>query len=75
MSQKTTEKKTALVIHMRDMRRVGFCPAGVEMFFMRQGWDYADFLVNGISSTQLLASGSVFARKCVSAAEQAREGE
>lgn len=62
----------ALIITMQDMRRVGFCPSGVEMFFDRQGLDYLAFLHDGIPAQVLLDTGSVFARKCVAAAQQAR---
>lgn len=70
---KTQENPTALLITMRDMRRVHFCPEGVEAVFAREGLDYAHFLQHGIDSQTLLATGSVFARKCVDAAIKARE--
>lgn len=63
-----------IIITMQDMRRVGFCAAGVEAFFKREGLDYADFLQNGIDSGVFLATGSVFARKCVGEAIKARQG-
>ena len=62
----------ALIITMQDMRRVGFCSSVVEMFFDRQGLDYLAFLRDGIPAQVLLDTGSVFARKCVAAAQQAR---
>ena len=71
--KKTAEKPTALLITMRDMRRVDFCAEGVELFFKRQGLDYQDFLLHGIDSRVLLNTGSVFARKCVEEAEAAAE--
>ncbi|EHK89808.1 hypothetical protein [Aggregatibacter actinomycetemcomitans] len=64
-----------ITITMQDMRRVDFCPSGVEAFFLRQGLDYADFLQHGIDSSLLLNTGSVFARKCVAAALEARKGD
>lgn len=73
MTAKTDEKPTALLITMRDMRRMNFCAEGVELFFERQGLDYQDFLQHGIDSRVLLDTGSVFARKCVAAAEAAAE--
>ncbi|AAP95147.1 hypothetical protein A6046_03420 [[Haemophilus] ducreyi] len=62
-----------ITITMQDMRRMEFCAAGVEAFFVREGLDYADFLAHGIDSSVLLDTGSVFARKCVSAAIEARK--
>lgn len=70
---KTQEHQTALLITMRDMRRVHFCPEGVEAAFARLGLDYAHFLQHGIDSQALLATGSVFARKCVNAAIKSRQ--
>ncbi|AAP95478.1 hypothetical protein A6046_06760 [[Haemophilus] ducreyi] len=62
-----------MIITMQDMRRVHFCAAGVQAFFEREGWDFNDFLQNGIDSEKFLATGSVFARKCVTAAKQAQQ--
>lgn len=73
MAENITKNPTALLITMRDMRRVHFCPEGVEAVFAREGLDYAHFLQHGIDSQTLLATGSVFARKCVDAAIKARE--
>ena len=73
MAENITKNPTALIITMRDMRRVHFCPEGVEAVFARDGLDYAHFLQHGIDSQTLLATGSVFARKCVDAAIKARE--
>ncbi|ACX83518.2 hypothetical protein [Aggregatibacter actinomycetemcomitans] len=64
-----------ITITMQDMRRVDFCPSGVEAFFLREGLDYADFLQHGIDSDLLLNTGSVFARKCVGAALEAHKGD
>ena len=52
----------SITITMQDMRRVDFCAAGVEAFFVREGLDYADFLAHGIDSEVLLNTGSVFAQ-------------
>lgn len=73
MAENITKNPTALLITMRDMRRVHFCPEGVEAVFAREGLDYAHFLQHGIDSQALLDTGSVFARKCVDAAIKARE--
>lgn len=62
-----------MLITMRDMRRVGYCASGVEAFFKREGLDFNDFLQNGINAEKFLATGSVFARKCVSAAIAAQQ--
>lgn len=62
-----------MIITMQDMRRVSFCASGVQAFFERNGLDFEDFLQNGIAAGKLLEIDSVFVRKCVQAAEQARK--
>ena len=66
---------THLIITMQDMRLVDFCASGVEAFFKREGLDFEDFLQNGIDADTFLATGSVFARKCVNAAIAAKEAK
>lgn len=62
-----------MIITMQDMRRVNYCAPGVEAFFKREGLDFEDFLVNGISEEAFLATDSVFARVCVAEAKKARQ--
>lgn len=73
LTNQTAQKPTALLITMRDMRRVGFCAAGVEAFFMREGLDYLHFVRHGIDAQILLDTGSALARKCIDAAVRAAE--
>ncbi len=35
-------------IYMSDIRKAGMCARGSRAFFLAQGWDYSDFLQNGI---------------------------
>ena len=35
-------------IYMSDIRKAKMCARGSRAFFLAQGWDYQDFLVNGI---------------------------
>lgn len=63
-----------MIIFMQDMRRVNYCVSGVQAFFEREGLDFDDFLQHGIEADKLLNTGSVFARKCIQAAEQAGAG-
>ena len=64
-----------MTITMQDMRRVDFCAAGVEAFFLGEGVDYADFLAHGGDCEVRFKTGRVFARKCINAAIAARQGD
>ena len=35
-------------IYMSDLRKTGMCARGSRAFFMDHGWDWKDFLENGI---------------------------
>ena len=35
-------------IYMSDIRKAKMCARGSRAFFLAKGWDYQDFLVNGI---------------------------
>ena len=35
-------------IYMSDIRKAKMCARGSRAFFLSQGWDYQDFLANGI---------------------------
>lgn len=35
-------------IYMSDLRKTGMCAHGSRAFFLSQGWDWKDFLENGI---------------------------
>lgn len=34
-------------IYMSDIRKAKMCSGGTRAFFLRQGWDWQDFLKNG----------------------------
>lgn len=59
-------------ITMAHLRRVkgftakpGFCAKGVRLWFLRNGFDYSDFLKNGIDEERLLETGDPMARAAV----------
>lgn len=35
-------------IYISDLRKSGMCARGSRAFFLRQGWDWQDFIKNGI---------------------------
>lgn len=59
-----------LIVTMGDLRRAGICAAGARRWFPLHGFDFRDFLKNGIAAERLLATDDPFARRAV---EEARK--
>ena len=57
-----------MIITMRDMRAAKMCSRGVRQFFKRHGFDWSDFLKNGIEAEKLLATGDAQAARVVEVA-------
>lgn len=64
-----TEVTSELRVHMRHIRAAKICARGARTWFPRQGFDYQDFLANGIPADVLSATGDPLALRAV---EQAR---
>lgn len=58
------------IARMQHVRELGFCARGAREFFARHGWDWPDFLANGIPCSTLEATGDSLA---ISLAHRARE--
>lgn len=56
------------VITMRDIRAAKMCSGGARQFFQRHNLDWSDFLVNGIKSSLLSATGDSMALRVVEVA-------
>lgn len=54
-----------MIITMRHMRQCGYCSRGVRTFFDRHGFDWSDFLKNGIDEKYLLNTNDQMAIKVV----------
>lgn len=52
-------------IGIDDVRRSGHCVTGTRTWFERHGLDFRDFLKNGISEADFLASGDAIAAEIV----------
>lgn len=46
-----------VIITIDDIRKAGHCARGAKNWFDQQGLDFRDFLKNGITATQMLATG------------------
>lgn len=54
-----------LRITITDVRRLGFCPAGIKALFEERGVRFAKFLKNGIAADEFLAKGGAHAERVV----------
>ncbi len=64
------DSKTDAVVTMRHMRDLKYCAGGVRRFFARHGFDYRQFLKEGIPAEKMEATGDAMA---IRVANYARE--
>lgn len=54
-------------IYMSDLRKAKMCARGSRAFFLSQGWDWQDFLKNGIDLEIVEKSNDAMAQQVVQA--------
>lgn len=59
-------------IYMSDIRKAKMCSGGTRAFFLRQGWDWQDFLENGRDAQDFINTKDAMALQVV---EVARNGK
>ncbi len=59
-------------IYMSDIRKAKMCSSGTRSFFLRQGWDWQDFLKNGRDAQDFIDTKDAMALQVV---EVARNGK
>lgn len=59
-------------IYMSDIRKAKMCSGGTRAFFLRQGWDWQDFLKNGRDAQDFVDTKDAMALQVV---EVARNGK
>lgn len=52
-------------VTITDCRRAGFCAKGIRAWFVEKGFDFKDFLENGIDEEKFLATGDARALQAV----------
>lgn len=67
-------EETDFIVTMSDCRRAGHCPQGVRRWFENQGFDFRDFLRNGLSAKAMLDTGCGLGRQVVTRAYEHRQG-
>jgi len=54
-------------IYMSDLRKAKMCAQGSRAFFLSQGWDWQDFLKNGIDLETVEKADDAMAQQVVKA--------
>lgn len=57
-------------VKMEHIRAVKLCSSGVRTFFQQQGFDWTDFLTNGIPAEKLEATGNPIIMRAVKVAQE-----
>lgn len=52
-------------ITIKDVRGAGYCASGARRWFEGYGFDFRDFLANGIAEETFLATGDALAQRVV----------
>lgn len=60
-------------IYMRHIREAKMCAKGTRQFFVDRGWDFKDFLKNGIDAEKLIETGDAMALQVVEVAKNGRK--
>lgn len=60
-------------IYMNHIREAKMCAKGTRQFFVNRGWDFQDFLKNGIDAEKLIETGDAMALQVVEVAKNGRK--
>lgn len=60
-------------IYMSDIRKAKMCASRSRAFFLSQGWDWQDFLKNGIDLEVVKSTNDAMALQVVEVAENGRK--
>ena len=60
-------------IYMSDLRKAKMCARGSRAFFLSQGWDWQDFLMNGIDLEVVKSTNDAMALQIVEMVKNGRK--
>ncbi|WP_227541484.1 MULTISPECIES: hypothetical protein [Acinetobacter] len=58
---------------MSDIRKANMCSRGTRAFFLARGWDFQDFLLNGLDEKYFINTGDAMALQVVEVARNGRK--
>lgn len=59
-----------MIITIKDVRRLNHCTRGARRWFINHGFDWSDFLRNGIDEEKFLATNDSLAQRVVELAKK-----
>lgn len=62
------------MVYMRHVREAGFCSYGLRQFAQTHGFDYLDFVQNGIDSSRFEGMDDEMIRQVIALAQKEAEG-
>lgn len=62
------------VVRMKHLRAAKICSDGARKWWSKHGFDWSDFLTNGIAEQTLLDTGDPFAKRVVKIAREDDNG-
>ncbi len=60
-------------IYMHHIREAKMCAKGTRQFFVNQGWDFQEFLKNGLDEEFFIKTGDAMALQVVEVARNGRK--
>lgn len=60
-------------IYMSDIRKANMCSKGTRVFFLQRGWDFQDFLINGLDEEYFIKTNDTMALQVVEIARNGRK--
>lgn len=60
-------------IYMSDIRKANMCSRGTRAFFLAKGWDFQDFLLNGLDEEFFIRTNDAMALQVVEVARNGRK--
>lgn len=60
-------------VYMYHVREAKMCAKGTRAFFERQGWDFQEFLKNGLDAEFFIKTGDAMALQVVEVAKNGRK--
>ena len=58
---------------MSDIRKANMCSRGTRAFFLARGWDFQEFLKNGLDEEFFIKTGDAMALQVVEVARNGRK--
>ena len=58
---------------MSDIRKANMCSKGTRAFFLARGWDFQEFLKNGLDEEFFIKTGDAMALRVVEVARNGRK--